>query len=288
MSKNIQLRVVSLPSDEAGRGIVRVDPKIMEQLNVSSGDIIEVTGKKTTGARVWRGQSIHAGTNKIFMDGLVRSNATAGIGDFVEVRRLDPPLAKRVILAPAQRGVRIVADGNAVKPSLNQRPVTNGDIISTAGAGAHRSGGYSLFEAVMRQAGAPFALGEIKFVVTRTEPKGIVKITEQTIIDIQPEAVEVAPKVPLVTYEDIGGLDEVIARVREMIELPLKHPELFDRLGIDPPKGVLLFGPPGTGKTLLARAVASESDANFISINSASSEDRPRKSSTPPTLGAVD
>ncbi|MFX1490918.1 MAG: CDC48 family AAA ATPase [Promethearchaeota archaeon] len=267
MPENIQLRVVSLPSDEAGRGIVRVDPKVMERLGVTSGDIIEIIGKKTTGARVWRGQSIHAGSGKIFMDGLVRNNSGTGIGEFVEVKRIDPPPAKRVVLAPAQRGVRIVAEGEAVKPSLNQRPVAPGDIISTAGAGTYRSDDYSLFEAMMRSAGAPFALGEIKFIVTNTTPKGVVKITEDTIIQIQPEAVEVTAKAPLVTYEDIGGLDEAIARVREMIELPLKHPELFDRLGIDPPKGVLLFGPPGTGKTLLARAVANESDATFISIN---------------------
>ncbi len=267
MSETVQLRVVSLPSDEAGRGIVRIDPKVMERLGVSSGDIIEIKGKKITGARVWRGQSIHAGSGKIFMDGLVRSNTGAGIGDQVEIRRIDPPPAKRVVLAPAQRGVRIVADGAAVKPSLNQRPVTPGDIISTAGAGAYRDSGFSLFEAVMRSAGAPFALGEIKFIVSQTTPKGLVKITEGTIIEILPEAVEMPAKAPLVTYEDIGGLDEAIARVREMIELPLKHPELFDRLGIDPPKGVLLYGPPGTGKTLLARAVAAESEATFISIN---------------------
>ncbi len=267
MSSKIQLRVVSLPSDEAGRGIVRVDPKVMERLGVTSGDIIEITGKKTTGARVWRGQSIHAGSGKIFMDGLVRNNSGSGIGEFVEVKRVDPPAAKRVELAPAQRGVRIVAEGDAVKPSLNQRPVAPGDIISTAGSGAYRSGDYSVFEAMMRGSGAPFALGEIKFVVTNTTPKGVVKITEDTVIQIQPEAVDVTAKAPIVTYEDIGGLDEAIDRVREMIELPLKHPELFDRLGIDPPKGVLLFGPPGTGKTLLARAVANESDATFISIN---------------------
>ena len=267
MSSKIQLRVVSLPSDEAGRGIVRVDPKVMERLGVTSGDIIEIIGKKTTGARVWRGQSIHAGSGKIFMDGLVRSNAGTGIGEFVEVKRIDPPPAKRVELAPAQRGVRIVAEGDAVKPSLNQRPVAPGDIISTAGSGAYQSGDYSVFEAMMRGAGAPFALGEIKFVVTNTTPKGVVKITEDTVIQIQPEAVDVTARAPIVTYEDIGGLDEAIDRVREMIELPLKHPELFDRLGIDPPKGVLLFGPPGTGKTLLARAVANESDATFISIN---------------------
>jgi transitional endoplasmic reticulum ATPase len=278
MPETVQLRVVSLPSDEAGRGIVRIDPKVMERLGLdSSGDIVEIHGKKTTGARVWRGQSIHAGTNKIFMDGLVRSNAGAGIGDLVEVRRIDPPAAKRVVLAPAQRGVRIVAEGSTVQPSLFQRPVTAGDVISTAGAGAPQGAGFpptvmSAIEAMMRSAGAtqplaPFALGEIKFVVAQTTPKGIVKIAKETAIEIQPEAVEVMAKAPLVTYEDIGGLGDAIARVREMIELPIKHPELFDRLGIDPPKGVLLYGPPGTGKTLLARAVASESDANFISIN---------------------
>ena len=267
MTKPIQLRVVSLPSDEAGRGIVRIDPKAMDRIGVTSGDIIEIRGKKTTGARVWRGQSIQSGTGKIFMDGLVRSNAGAGIGDFIEIRRIEPPPAKRIVLSPAQRGVRIVADGRAVRPSLNQRPVTQGDIISTAGSGQYRSGGFSLFEAVIRQAGAPFALGEIKFIVTQTSPKGIVKISEETIIEINPEAVEEAQKGPLVTYEDLGGIGEAIDRVREMIELPLKHPELFDRLGIDPPKGVLLYGPPGTGKTLLARAVANESDAHFMTIN---------------------
>jgi len=267
MPETLRLRVDSLPSNEAGRGIVRIDPHVMDRLGVSSGDIVEIRGKKTTGARVWRGQSIHAGSNKIFMDGLVRNNAGTSIGDFVQVRKINPPPAQRVVLAPAQQGVRIVAEGSTVQPSLRQRPVTAGDIISTAGT-PYRDAGLSLFEEFMRSTGFhPFALGEIKFVVVQTIPKGIVKITDQTVIEIRPEAVEAPTKAPLVTYEDIGGLSEAISRVREMIELPLKHPELFDRLGIDPPKGVLLYGPPGTGKTLLARAVANESDATFISIN---------------------
>ncbi|WP_297505046.1 CDC48 family AAA ATPase, partial [Thermococcus sp.] len=175
-----------------------------------------------------------------------------------------------VVLAPAQKGVFIQIPGDMVKQNLLGRPVLKGDLIV---ASSRSEGGYyggSPFDELLRGLfeTMPLGFGELKFVVVNTVPRGIVQITYNTEVEVLPQAVEIREEaIPEVTYEDIGGLSDAIQKIREMVELPLKHPELFERLGIEPPKGVLLYGPPGTGKTLLAKAVANEANAHFIAIN---------------------
>ncbi|MBS7270554.1 MAG: AAA family ATPase, partial [Candidatus Freyarchaeota archaeon] len=261
--QEVELKVAEIDRRSAGRGIVRVDPDAMAKLQVSSGDIIEINGHKSTGAIVMYGPPEDRRTGLIRMDGLVRQNSGSSLGEYVKVKKAETKPATKVVLAPAEEGSRLRANEEALKGTLLNRPVTKGDLISIMGTiPRQREDAFPFFGPAR-----PFSLGEIRLVVTQTNPAGIVQITETTKIDLLPEAVSLAKAVPLVTYDDIGGLDEAITRVREMIELPLKHPELFQRLGIDPPKGVLLHGPPGCGKTLLAKAVANESDAYFISLN---------------------
>ncbi|MEM2133235.1 MAG: CDC48 family AAA ATPase [Candidatus Jordarchaeaceae archaeon] len=261
--QEVELKVAEIDRRSAGRGIVRVDPDAMAKLQVSSGDIIEINGHKTTGAIVMYGPPEDRRTGLIRMDGLVRQNSGSSLGEYVKVKKAETKPATKVVLAPAEEGSRLRANEEALKGTLLNRPVTKGDLISIMGTiPRQREDAFPFFGPAR-----PFSLGEIRLVVTQTNPTGIVQIVETTKIDLLPEAVSLAKAVPLVTYDDIGGLDEAIMRVREMIELPLKHPELFQRLGIDPPKGVLLHGPPGCGKTLLAKAVANESDAYFISLN---------------------
>ncbi|MGQ9719825.1 MAG: CDC48 family AAA ATPase [Candidatus Jordarchaeum sp.] len=263
MAQEVELKVAEIDRRSAGRGIVRVDPDAMSKLGVSSGDIIEINGHKNTGAIVMYGPPEDRRTGLIRMDGLVRQNVGSSLGEYVKVRKADTKPANKVVLAPAEEGSRLRANEEALKGTLINRPVTKGDLISIMGTiPRQREDAFPFFGPAR-----PFSLGEIRLVVTQTTPAGIVQITDTTKVELLPEAVSLAKAVPLVTYDDIGGLEDAILRVREMIELPLKHPELFQRLGIDPPKGVLLHGPPGCGKTLLAKAVANESDAYFISLN---------------------
>ncbi|MEM3525970.1 MAG: AAA family ATPase, partial [Candidatus Jordarchaeaceae archaeon] len=263
MPQEAELKVAEIDRRSAGRGIVRIDPDVMAKIGVSSGDIVEITGHKTSGAIVMYGPPEDRRTSLIRMDGLVRQNTGSSIGEYVKVKKADVKPAIKVVLAPAEEGSRLRANEEALKGTLINRPVTKGDLISIMGT-IPRQTREDVFPFFPTR---PFSLGEIRLVVTQTNPSGIVQITETTKVELLPEAVSLAKAVPLVTYDDIGGLKDAITRVREMIELPLKHPELFQRLGIDPPKGVLLHGPPGCGKTLLAKAVANESDAYFISLN---------------------
>jgi SpoVK/Ycf46/Vps4 family AAA+-type ATPase len=272
MGEEVSLKVGELTNrEEFGRGIVRIDNRTMHTLGIKEGDIVELQGEKKTGAIAIRAYPADIGLNIIRMDGLTRRNAGIGVGETVKVKKADVKEAKRVVLAPIQKGVRIHVDPEPIKRNLFMRPVTKGDIITP-------------FPVVRQKATSPFEdffpfginiedlftpiPGEIKLMVVMTNPDGIVKITERTEIEIKPEAVDIELKaIPTITYEDIGGLHDAIQKIREMVELPLRHPELFERLGIDPPKGVLLYGPPGTGKTLLAKAVANESGASFHSIS---------------------
>ncbi|KUO42916.1 MAG: hypothetical protein APU95_00235 [Hadesarchaea archaeon YNP_N21] len=254
------------------RGLAMIDEGVMRKIGVKQGDIIEITGTKTTGAIAIKGFPEDRGLEIIRIDGLIRKNSGTSIGEKVLVQKADVKEAKSVTIAPADPHIRFMASGEAVKRNLLGRPVTKGDLISPNPPEENvRFGADSLiaqfFGDMFGEMATPFGLGEIKFVVANTSPGGIVIITDLTNVEVLPQAVEVKEvKVPAVTYEDIGGLKNELQRVREMIELPLKHPEIFDRLGIEPPKGVLLHGPPGTGKTLIAKAVANESDAYFIPI----------------------
>ena len=267
-NKEMKLKVAEAFSQaDVGRSIARIDPACMQKLDLLDGDIIEIEGKKLTATRVASSQS-DIGLGIIRIDGYIRKNSGTSIGEEVTVRHANYKEAKKVVLAPVEQQIIIRGD---VKPAFLGRVLTMGDMIITGVRQQQqqqtlRSG---LFDEFFRDV-AP--MGEIKLAVVSTKPAGVVQITEMTEVEVQTEPVDVSKlegvkNVVDVTYEDIGGLKEEVKKVREMIEIPLKRPELFERLGIAPPKGVLMHGPPGTGKTLLAKAVANESDAHFIAIN---------------------
>ncbi|MBW2979250.1 CDC48 family AAA ATPase [Candidatus Woesearchaeota archaeon] len=270
----IKLKVAEALQDDVNKGIVRIDFSLMRKIGVRPGDIVEIEGGRKTVALADRSYPGDIGLNIIRMDGIIRRNAKTSIGEIVSVRKADIKEAKRVVIAPASKGVYIRASPGVFKRGLLGRAVIKGDIISTGGTRRRKLTlmGSPFFEDIFRfmgeEAFSGFGLSGVKFIVAQTDPKGAVLITENTELVVNPEAIEVKEEaVPEVTYEDIGGLDEEIKKIREMVELPLKHPEIFERLGIEPPKGVLLYGPPGCGKTLLAKAVANESNAHFILIN---------------------
>jgi len=265
--KEIKLKVAeALSQSDVGRGIARLDPQSMEELGIKDGDIIEIEGKKLTAATAASSQS-DIGLGIIRIDGYIRKNARASIGEEVTIRIADVKEAEKVVLAPVEQ--QIIIRGNIRSAFLN-RVLVKGDII-VSGIRQQISTG-SLFDELLRDFMDISPLGELKLAVVSTKPTGVVKVTEMTNVEIQPQPVDVSKLEGVtnlvdVTYEDIGGLKEEVKKVREMIEIPLKRPELFERLGITPPKGILMYGPPGTGKTLLAKAVANESDAHFIAIN---------------------
>ncbi|MEM4446769.1 MAG: CDC48 family AAA ATPase [Candidatus Jordarchaeales archaeon] len=242
----VQLRVEEAQKRDVGRSIVRIDSEIMKMLGIHTGDIVEIRGRRVTAAIAWPAYPEDEGKDIIRMDGYIRKNANVTLGDKVTVAKAKEQYAKSVTLAPPN--VQFPVENRFerfVKSKLVGQPVVEGDTIHVS---------------VLNKA--------IVFVVVKTNPKGIVVIRPQTVLHISEKpASEIPVGTTQVTYEDIGGLHEEIQKVREMIELPLKHPELFKRLGIEPPKGVLLYGPPGCGKTLIAKAVANEADAHFISIN---------------------
>jgi len=268
-----RLKVSEANQGDVGKGIVRMGEEFLKKIGARPLDVVEITGSRPTAALAVSAYSQDQGTDMIRMDGLIRSNAGTSIGQYVEVGLANWSEAKHVTLAPVTQGMQIFAPGDVLTKVFNGRPLMRGDVISTTSVRkppTDSMGRETMFEEIFRGflGAQAFGLGEIKLRVISTSPGGIVKITEGTDIELLPQAVETPERtVPSVVYEDVGGLKPVITKVREMIELPLKHPELFDRLGIDPPKGVLLHGPPGTGKTMLAKAVANESDAYFISIN---------------------
>ncbi len=242
--KEITLRVAEAYYRDVGRGIARVDPEAMAKLGLQSGDVIEIVGKSSVPAIVWPGYPEDRGKGIIRIDGSLRSNAGVGIDDRVRIRKVEAKPAEKVTLAPTEP-VRLMGGEAYLLRLLEGRPVTRGQKIRV-----------ELFGHTLT------------FVVTATKPAGVVIVSRNTAIELKDKPVEgVERAVPNVTYEDIGGLKRELRLVREMIELPLKHPEIFQRLGIDPPKGVLLYGPPGTGKTLIAKAVANEVNAHFISIS---------------------
>jgi len=274
MENEIRLKVGELTArEEAGRGIARLDTKSMSKIGIKEGDIIEIEGKKKTACIAVRAYPADVGLNIIRIDGITRRNAGTALGEYVKVRKAEVKEAKKVVIAPAEKGVIVHYSSNLMKQNLFMRPVVKGDIIVPSPAMRRR--GNSLLEDFFgldfEEFFIPTFPGDTRFVVVKTEPDGIVQITDLTELEILPQlpsSLKLEEKaIPTVTYEDIGGMRDVVKKVREMIELPLRHPELFERLGIEPPKGVLLYGPPGCGKTLLARAVANESGAHFISIS---------------------
>jgi transitional endoplasmic reticulum ATPase len=241
----VQLHVGDARQRDVGRGIARIDQRTMQKLGISAGDVVEIVGKRTTSAIAWPAYSEDQNRDMIRIDGFTRKNAGVAINEYVVVRPAKVKTALSLTLAPVDMRLNVDDDfTNFVKNRLMERTLVEGDTTLV------------------------MMLGHaIPFTVSKTRPHGIVKVNSETRLTILNEPAPEGKGLPRTTYEDIGGLHEEIQRVREMVELPLRHPELFQRLGIEPPKGVLLHGPPGCGKTLLARAVANESEANFFSIN---------------------
>jgi len=250
----VSLRVAEGLQEDVGKIRVRIDPEIMQKLNIQDGACVEILGKKTTGAVAFQSNDGDIGKGIIRMDGLVRGNAGTSLGELVNCKVISLKPAKKVAIAPSQKEYKINDPDflqKTIKEYLINKPVRGEDFIK-----------------ITSEESASFTLAEITFVIVNTLPAGIVKVDYSTNLEILKRVPdEVSYKEVVVSYEDIGGLEDEILRVRELIELPLKHPELFMRLGIEPPKGVLLQGPPGCGKTLLAKAVANESDAFFNPIN---------------------
>ncbi|QQG39189.1 MAG: CDC48 family AAA ATPase [Candidatus Woesearchaeota archaeon] len=274
MTKEVKLKVMEALQEEAYKGIVRIDSDTMRELGVRPGDIVEIEGGRKTVGIVDRAYPTDVGEAIIRMDGIVRRNAKTGISEVVIVRKTEIKEAKAITIAPAQKGVMIQAHPDVFKRGLLGRAVVKGDIVSLGGAKRRRKTMADspffddVFSVLEESFMGNFGFGSLKFLVADANPKVSVIITENTSIKVSPKSVEISDeKIPDITYEDIGGLSEEIKKIREMVELPLRHPEVFERLGVEPPKGVLLHGPPGSGKTLLARAVANETNSNFILVN---------------------
>jgi len=226
-----------------GRGIARIDPKVVQELGLTSGDVVQIIGKRKTNALCWPAHEQDYGKGIVRIDGYLRNNAGVSIDDKVTIRKIDAKIAERLTLAPTEP-LRIVGGEEYLSQLLEGRVLSRGDYVPINIMGR-----------------------TVNLVVTNTSPPAeAVIVTEGTEVLVGEQVKEPIRAIPKISYEDIGGLRPVIQKVREMIELPLRHPELFERLGVEAPKGVLLHGPPGTGKTLLARAVASETNANFLSI----------------------
>jgi transitional endoplasmic reticulum ATPase len=262
-----RLQVANARPEDSGHGIARLPRAVMASLGVQQGDIIEIIGKRTTAARAVLPYEEDDGLHVVRLDSLLRINAGTGTGEFVEVNKAESKPAKRVVFAPAQQNLRLQGSGNALKRSFAGRPLSPGDIVATSGQ--QQVDRADMPPQLQQMLAAPaYALQEIRLVVVECTPKGIVHIDAETEVELRAEYEDPkdSPRAD-VTYDDIGGMSDTIDQLREMVELPLRYPELFQRLGVDPPKGVLLHGPPGTGKTRLARAVANESSAQFFLIN---------------------
>lgn len=251
----VQLEVAKAYPNDSGRGIARLDPDTLLHLKLSPGDIIEIEGGDTTAAKVWRADRQDWNTDTVRVDGFTRQNADVGIGERVTIRKADATKADKLVLAPPEEAsVQFGSDAaGMVKRQILKRPVVERDIVPVMSSTNHP---------FMRSPGQAIPL-----IAVETDPEGVCLITEDTDIELREEPISGFEKTGSgITYEDIGGLGNEIQRVREMVELPMKHPQIFKKLGIEPPQGVLLHGPPGTGKTLLAKAVANETSASFFSI----------------------
>ena len=244
-NNEMELVVGSAEKLDVGKGIVRIDPDAMRKMYLNYGEIVKIKGDKVTAAKAL--PDTEEGSGIIRMDSILRKNSGALLSDRVTISRAEVKDAKAITVAPMQADMQFSGDlSSYFKEKFTDIPIVQNNVF--------------VFEIFNRS---------LPFVITKTNPRGILRVVPSTKITISPKPVSEAEisKMPDVTYEDIGGLRDEIQKIREMIEMPMKHPEVFSKLGIDPPKGVLLYGPPGTGKTLLAKALANEINAYFTSIN---------------------
>ena len=240
----IELRIEETSQQHVGNGRAIIDPKIIEDAKWNTGQILELTYNKKTHVKLWPGTTEDYGSGIIKIDGMTRQNIGAGIGDKIKVKAVEATAAEQIVLSPTEK---IQAEGlqeYMVQNFLNHI-FTTGDALTLG-----------------TQMG-----GKIQFIITSTKPSKPVIVTEQTIFKLGTMTKAIDSSYPRITYDDLGGMKNEIQKIREMVELPMRHPELFEKIGVEAPKGVLLYGPPGTGKTLLAKAVAGETNAHFISIS---------------------
>ncbi len=241
--KTITLKVAEALQIDYAKRIIRMDSSAREQLGVTTGDVVEITGKRNVAAIVLPAHPSDEGLGIIRMDGILRQNASVGLGDRVKIAKAVIKPAKRVMLAPNQPSRYAPGFDQYVKKNLIGKPLSKGDVLSVNVFGT-----------------------SFPFAVAQTNPTGLVIVNEQTELVLREEPMKELGKIATISYGDLGGLRDEVQKIREMVELPMRHPELFETLGIEPPKGVLIYGSPGTGKTLLAKAVANESEAHFITI----------------------
>jgi transitional endoplasmic reticulum ATPase len=239
--QQVQLKVLEAYTRDVGRAVARLDYDALDALSASTGDVIEIKAKRRTVAKCLPLYPSDEGRGIIRIDGLIRNNSGVAIGDVVVVKKIKAPPAEKVVVAPLEAVPPI--DERYLADALESVPVTKGDNVMI-----------------------PYFGGRLTFQVIGISPVAEAALITQRTVFVMSEKREALRGVPQVTYEDIGGIKNEIQKVREMIELPLRHPEIFEKLGVEAPKGILLYGPPGTGKTLLAKAVATESNAHFIPI----------------------
>jgi len=240
----IVLKIEESPQQHVGRGRAIIDPKIIEDQKWSTGQILELTYNKKTHVKLWPGAPEEYGSNIIKIDGMTRQNIGAGIGDKISLKSVEAVNAEQIVLSPTEK---IAAEGLQEYMTYNylNHVFTTGDSVS-----------------LNTQMG-----GRVQFIVTSTKPSKPVLVTEDTVFKLGAMTKAIDSSVPRITYDELGGLKKEVQKIREMVELPMRHPELFEKIGVEAPKGVLLYGPPGTGKTLLAKAVAGETNAHFISLS---------------------
>ncbi|MFN9497422.1 MAG: CDC48 family AAA ATPase [Erythrobacteraceae bacterium] len=263
-ARTVRLQVAPARQEESGQGIARMPRSAFQKLGITEGDVVEIVGKRTTAAIAMAAYPEDDALDVVRLDGLQRGNAESGSGEHVEIAPGQSRPATRVVFAPAQREMRLQGPTQALKRNFFRRPLMAGDLVATTGQQPVQNMPSDVRQLLRAPA---YALTQIRLTVAATTPKGIVHIDENTEVELRAEFEEPRDGRAVVNYDDVGGMEDTIRALREMVELPLRYPELFIRLGVEPPKGVLLHGPPGTGKTRLAQAVANESDAEFFTIN---------------------
>ena len=242
----IILKIDEIPQQHVGRGRAIVDPKIIEDQKWNSGQILELTYNKKTHVKLWPGSTKEYGSGIIKVDGITRLNIGAGIGDKISIKSVEAVNAEQIVLSPTEK---LQID----EEQLHNVMITN-----------FQNHVFTVHDSIQ----LPTQMGgKIQFITTSTKPSKPVLVTENTIFKLGSMTKAIDASIPRITYDELGGLKKEVQKIREMVELPMRHPELFDKIGVEAPKGVLLYGPPGTGKTLLAKAVAGETNANFVSLS---------------------